>query len=1347
MNLPRRFGRYELLDHLATGGMAEVFRARSFGVEGFERQVCIKRILPGLSRDPRFISMFVKEARICAGLTHPNVVQIFELGRVGEDHFMAMEFVHGRDLGRVLRSMRRSRTLMPVGVAVHIVVQALRGLACAHALTDADGRPMQVVHQDISPHNVLVGFEGETKVFDFGVAYIGGQEVAGGRAPGGKVAYMAPEQAAGRQIDDRSDLYSMGLVLFELLTSRRPSHPPASEACGQEGILGTDVRHLRPDVPAQIALTAARMMAPAAEHRPQGAHDAADELQAAMFEAGLRAHSGDLRRFLCRLFPDSAGQRRPGVVDLSGLASDVAGLGEESRSKTPSTSSRSEAARGPVAGRRPVVVLMAEVVGMTDASASLESEHIFRRNLRFLRRARKTVEVHEGKVEGWQDDTLSVFFGLPAARDHDVERALACAEALVELARRLPESVGRVELCVGVHRGEVSVGRPNGRRLRYVSHGDTIKLVRHLTLVADPGEVLVSPSIARLARNRYHFTEGPRLGRRSTSRGATAQRLVHRRTQVESAGGGWVPRSDELLVISQALSALAAGRGSRLVTLGPAGSGKSRLLREVVDLARKRGVRMFGARGLPYGAGGSARVVHDLLRSVLGREGAAPVDDPLSDRLARLGLPGEEVQTLRQLLTGGGRGPLKHKGVRSSRGVVEAVASLMLQVSREQPVIVAIEDTQYLDEPERRLLAALLQEVEALPIVWWLSARETQVAGLPEADHLIRLDRLRTDAVRTLACQLLGARTVGPALWRVVSRNAEGNPLYVESILGTLQQSGRVRLSDGEASLVGTGADVRLPPGLDAMLAERTDALEPALRGVLQIAVTIGPRFTTRLLGEAAGLDDPVPLVARLVRQRLVVWVGDPSEGRCAIASTLIGQIVLRSLLGAHRRSCHRAVAGAIARLYADDLTPHRVALATHCAGSGDFIDAARHGARAGRWFVAQQLLDRGGKIYQDALGHVEQARANGGDQVTCAHAEAVLRGDLGACLAQSGRLDAAERHLRVSLDLSADLVLPEMEATSHLELGKLLRSRGDTGLAAAHLEAARDAAVVEGVHAGWRTQVAVEALEALSMVHHEEGKAQEVERCLHDARQLAGGDAALLGRVFLAQARPVIRRGDSSRARPLLNEALACAREAGDRILEGKAHNNIGILHHVAGEYEDAHACFEAARRIREGLGYRKGVAINLHNIGDTWLRRGETGRAWAAFSESRAIAERLQWRRGVVMNDLFLCHLELRRSDWRGPEVDGLVARLGDHIRAAEALGDRESAVTGRLLLARAYRQTGRLEAASEVLDDAMRAAERLDARVLARDLRLEQSLVVTAGLDVLPHHVTGAALDLAR
>ena len=1345
MDLPRRFGKYELLDHVATGGMAEVFRARSFGVEGFERQICIKRILPGLSRDPRFVSMFVKEARICSGIAHPNVVQIYELGRIGDDHYMAMEFVHGRDLGRILRTMRRSRTPMPVGVAVHVVVEALRGLGCAHGMCDADGRALGVVHRDISPHNILVGFEGETKVFDFGVAQLGAAE-SGGKG-GGKRAYMAPEQARGQELDQRSDLYAMGVVLFELLTSRRPT--PATIERPTQPI--EDVRHLRPEVPEPIAACVAALLAPHPTDRPPTAHDAADQLRAALYESGLQAHSDDLRRFLTSLYPDVRTRSAPGTVDLGGLASDVVQLGHSGPGEaTPSSRTSSGGDSRPEGGRRPVVTLLAEVVGLTDATVRLESEHIFRRHLRLLRRAWRVVEAHGGTIEEWRDDTLTVLFGLPRASGHDVERALACAEALVEVARGLPESVGRVELCIGVHQGEISVASRSGRRHRYVAHGDTVKLARRLSMVADAGEVLVSEHVAGLGRRRFEFEEGPALQRRKVNGGQRAWRLVRRRARDQVNAGRWVARGDELSIISRALSMLGDGEGTRLAVLGPAGSGKSRLLRDVVVLARRRGARVAGVRGLPYGAGGGTRVLHDLVRAILGLEDAPITGADLDDRLVRMGLEAEERTALRALVAGRARGKQPRTRQASRRRAEEAVAALMRELSRAQPVIVAVEDVQYLDDSEHRLLRGVFDRVRDLPVLWWLSAREALPDLLEPADRVIRLDRMPADRMRSLAAQLMDAREIGPALWRSLSRSSEGNPLYIETIVGTLQQAERIVVTDGVARLRDPGRSVRPPPGLDALIAERVDALEPALRGLLQLAVTIGPRFSIRLLGAAAGLDDPRQLVEGLVGERLVVWVGDPEDGRCAVASTLIGQVVQRSLLGAQRRSCHRAVAAAIARLHADDLTPHRVALATHCAGAGDFIDAARHGVRAGQWFGEQQLLDQATRVYEGALEHVEQARESGEETSRCAHAEAVVRADLGACLARSRGGEAAERHLRISLDLSADLLLPEIEASAHLELGRLLHTRGDVALAAAHLEAARDTALAGLTHhttPTWRVQLAVRALEALAVMRDESGEADSARESLEAARELAAHDVQLMGRVWLALARPALRTGDRARSRTLLEKALECAIESGNRILEGKVRNNIGIVHHAAGEYDEAIACFEAARRIREGLGYRRGAAINLHNIGDTWLRRGEHGRAWAAFTDSRAIAERLGWRRGLVMNDLFLAFLELRRTRWTGTGARRLFDRLQHLIDEARSLGDLETAVTGRLLLARGLRGAGRLSEAARELQRALDRAERLDARVLARDLRLEQAALAVEHPGVVTHHLADAGTEAAR
>lgn len=216
---PEVFGHYTLLEKIATGGMAEVYRARSQGALGFEKILVIKRILDTLARDDEFKELFKVEARIAAMLSHVNIVQVFELGQVGDHLFIAMEYVHGIDLARLLT---RARGLgdFPVPLALLIGLEVLRALQFAHVATDAEGRPLHVVHCDISPQNILISFAGEVKITDFGISRAaiqkGSQEVIRG-----KYAYMSPEQVEGRPLDGRSDIFSLGIVLYELLTGRR----------------------------------------------------------------------------------------------------------------------------------------------------------------------------------------------------------------------------------------------------------------------------------------------------------------------------------------------------------------------------------------------------------------------------------------------------------------------------------------------------------------------------------------------------------------------------------------------------------------------------------------------------------------------------------------------------------------------------------------------------------------------------------------------------------------------------------------------------------------------------------------------------------------------------------------------------------------------------------------------------------------------------------------------------------------------------------------------------------------------------------------------------------------------
>ena len=221
MSAPRgtRFGKYSLLNRIAVGGMAEIFLARQEGLEGFEKTICIKRIRPHLSSQPNFVRMFLNEAKLAAQLNHPNIVQIYDLGRINDSYFIAMEYISGRDMSRIIPKAEKAGIPFPMIYALRIASNVCEGLYYAHTKTDAYGNPLHVVHRDVTPENILVGFNGTVKIVDFGIAKANTQieQTRAGEIKG-KLSYMSPEQAMGTQLDARSDIFALGGVVYEWIT-------------------------------------------------------------------------------------------------------------------------------------------------------------------------------------------------------------------------------------------------------------------------------------------------------------------------------------------------------------------------------------------------------------------------------------------------------------------------------------------------------------------------------------------------------------------------------------------------------------------------------------------------------------------------------------------------------------------------------------------------------------------------------------------------------------------------------------------------------------------------------------------------------------------------------------------------------------------------------------------------------------------------------------------------------------------------------------------------------------------------------------------------------------------------
>jgi TonB family protein len=298
------FGQYTLLERIAVGGMAEVWKARMRGVEGFQKTVAIKKILPYMTGNTDFISMFIDEAKLAAQLSHPNIVHIYDLGKIGSDYYIAMEYVEGKDLRSLLNAARQHDLPLPLGLALLIAVRLANALGYAHRKRDFDGKEMALVHRDVSPQNVLISYDGDVKLCDFGIAKAVskvGQTQMG--ALKGKLQYMSPEQARGTQVDARSDIFSLGAVLFEMLTGQR-LFDGDSEMSVLEAVRQVKVRppsQVVPTIPRDIDDIVMHALAGRPEDRFQSAGELEQRLEAVLYALKPSPSYSDLAAYVRRV--------------------------------------------------------------------------------------------------------------------------------------------------------------------------------------------------------------------------------------------------------------------------------------------------------------------------------------------------------------------------------------------------------------------------------------------------------------------------------------------------------------------------------------------------------------------------------------------------------------------------------------------------------------------------------------------------------------------------------------------------------------------------------------------------------------------------------------------------------------------------------------------------------------------------------------------------------------------------------------------------------------------------------------------------------------------------------------
>ncbi|MDY0004909.1 MAG: protein kinase, partial [Polyangia bacterium] len=887
-----RLGKNELISKIGQGGMAEVYLARASLALGLQKLVVVKKIHAAFSRSPHFARMFRTEASMATQLNHPNIVQVFDFGKEGDEHYLVMEYVEGFDLMRLVKLSAQAGRRIPQGLGVYIVQELLKGLDYAHRKTGPTGEPLEIVHRDVSPQNVLISMDGAVKLVDFGIAKTR-TEVEEEGVVKGKYAYMSPEQASGQPVDRRCDVFASGIILYELVTGRTLF----AGLKGEEALKAVRTATIPPpssvdpQVPKALEPIVMRALARRLDDRYSTARDFQHDLTRYLYSLEEIYDTAALAGFIHQIMPDEAEVARAAaprqltaVAPSSGTSSALGLEDSELRGRPGSGSS-------PMTERKKVLLVCGQFSPPGGDGTSLEDKLRTQAVARFTAVAEDIVFKYEAVVDTTTPERITALVGLPVATEEDAGRAIHLARALEDAFGATCEDFGAAaSLSLSIVRGFTVVERQPDGRFKYQIGQSLLHLGQLLVTRAQPGEILVDDHVAKAGAEEWLFEEVPLLSEElrqvreegsSTSEPGTVS-MAARVFKVAGPGAGpgaplgqqtFVGRVLEMKALQDTFLDMQRQRAGRvLVVYGDKGMGKRALVRVFLErLSSWQGqvVRMVARQADQMAVHGTLSEVAlqlispgetlpsaDLRKRI--REIAALMEEELRSDLER-----DFVTPLEVLLGLAEEASLVHRDPGElNQEIQEALYRLLRWRSGHSPLVLVLVNAHLTSQVTLGQLAELAQRLEDRPILAILTSQPLRDRDelLPGVKGLaIHLGELGPDERRELALTRFVDHEEAEPLVRQVLERAGGNPYYIEAILDSLVEQG-ICVRDDKDPLsrmrpTRQDAQVQLPATVESLVASRLDRLQPSLRDLLRKAAVLGRVFEgshlQRLHGES----------------------------------------------------------------------------------------------------------------------------------------------------------------------------------------------------------------------------------------------------------------------------------------------------------------------------------------------------------------------------------------------------------------------------------------------------------------------------------------------------------------
>jgi len=1211
-----RFGRYELLTKLGHGGMAEVYLAKAELAEGIHKLVALKKIHPAFSENPQFAKMFREEARIATDLNHPNIVQMFHFGRLAGTYYLVMEYVEGLDLSRLFRKAGRK---MPYGIAAFVTQGLVAGLDYAHRKKDENGQPIEIVHRDISPQNVLVSYDGAVKIADFGIARTRGQDEEEGVVKG-KFAYMSPEQAMGQKVDRRSDIYSAGIVLYELVVGKAPfGHLKGKEALAavRRAEIAAPSEYVA-DIPPELE----RIIMGALARSPDQRYQSAREMQSALvqFLYSYRGSDGQIydSEALADFVEDAIPEKERVVVSAA-VSPSSAGASSHVRESV-LTGSHGTETSVELIEKKKVVAVYGRLTELTGDDSRTES---------FLGDLKHRAEdlAYKFDVRGLATDTSSLAFvvGVPVSGEEDVFRSIRLAQTMGEAVEQIAEQHGcSARLRVGLARGYAEVRRSARHGYRFALLGGVERTAAILAQDAQDGSIVVGPALYVAAKTDWECVHAG-LVEIVSSRGSEGTpsaskrvldfyRLVGRRTEslTHKVPETFLGRDFEMAELKDAYHDVVSRRTSRVIgMLGEAGVGKRSLVQHfLADLEQTPG-RILHASGrqwsqnLPYFLFG--KVARELV-DVSGGASRDAIEQKVDQMLADLwpNRPDEYRQHRSVLLfLVGGVEPaelsLPADPELRQRLIGRTMQMVLSRIAREQPLIVVLGEFHWVDEPSRQLVRRFVGTLPHRPILVLITSRppgDSSVFGDSQAVDVIHVRDLATEDCRRLVSdRFVDFAQARPLIEQILEKGG-GNPYYLLAIVDDLVERGvcQVDKKGGKNKLLWMDKKsvLQIPPTVDGLVSARLDRLDPKVRAILRMAAVLGRIFHRDDLDVLAGRMVASDL-EELVRRGFIENVSDrPDEFR--FAKQVIRDVAYQGLSGQVARQLHRDAADWFMTRGGDHGNAGRIAY--HLGRAGDNVRAAEYYAKAG--FEARQM-NANREAFQFFSGALDRLDGENHELAFRIHLE---RAEI---LAAWGRRDEQRA---------------ELETLNQMVEGSNESARLANRWMAYYQAVSQPKQVLDVFEKAWASQdetasnceLRAEALHYKARALSEIGKNMDALAAIAEARSLCSAEgqiASVWGDLFRVEGNIHFYLGEYPRAAISYKQALTVFRGLGLKLNEAVILNNLGFMYLSVGEFEQAIKYLRSAYAIYKNLGDRSSIATVLSNLGQVHAAVGDYDKA----------------------------------------------------------------------------------------------------------------------------------------